>query len=73
MAVLAISVILQYYTGAPIVGIAPWSVPRIGQGHLEVTRREKSNSFPTPHNILLYIFWNLRYLIEVLKCFLDGI
>ena len=27
---------LQNYTGAPIVGIAPWSVPRIGQGHLEV-------------------------------------
>ena len=25
-----------YYTGAPIVGIARWSVPRIGQGHLEV-------------------------------------
>ena len=24
------------YTGAPIVGIARWSVPRIGQGHLEV-------------------------------------
>ena len=23
------------YTGAPIVGIARWSVPRIGQGHLE--------------------------------------
>ena len=27
---------LQQYTGAPIVGIARWSVPRIGQGHLEV-------------------------------------
>ena len=27
---------LLYYTGAPIVGIARWSVPRIGQGHLEV-------------------------------------
>ena len=26
----------RYYTGAPIVGIARWSVPRIGQGHLEV-------------------------------------
>ena len=25
-----------YYTGAPVVGIARWSVPRIGQGHLEV-------------------------------------
>ena len=25
-----------FYTGAPIVGIARWSVPRIGQGHLEV-------------------------------------
>ena len=24
------------YTGAPTVGIARWSVPRIGQGHLEV-------------------------------------
>ena len=24
------------YTGAPIVGIARWSVPRTGQGHLEV-------------------------------------
>ena len=24
------------YTGAPIVGIARWSVPRFGQGHLEV-------------------------------------
>ena len=24
------------YTGAPIVWIARWSVPRIGQGHLEV-------------------------------------
>ena len=25
-----------FYTGAPIVGIARWSVPGIGQGHLEV-------------------------------------
>ena len=24
------------YTGAPIVGIARWSVPGVGQGHLEV-------------------------------------
>ena len=24
------------YTGAPIVGIARWSVPRIGKCHLEV-------------------------------------
>ena len=30
------------------------------------TRREKFNFFPTPHNILLYFFRNLRYLIEVL-------
>ena len=37
------------------------------------TRRKKSNFFPLLHNILLYFFWNLRYLIEVLKCFLDGI
>ena len=39
------------------------------------TLREKSNFFPLLHNIpvLLYIFWNLRYLIKVLKCFLDGI
>ena len=27
---------IEQYTGAPIVGIARWSVPRIGQGHLEV-------------------------------------
>ena len=27
---------LYSYTGAPVVGIARWSVPRIGQGHLEV-------------------------------------
>ena len=27
---------ISIYTGAPIVGIARWSVPRIGQGHLEV-------------------------------------
>ena len=27
---------LRIYTGALIVGIAQWSVPRIGQGHLEV-------------------------------------
>ena len=37
------------------------------------TRREKFNFFPAPHNILLYFFRNLQYLIEVLKCFLDGI
>ena len=37
------------------------------------TRREKFNFFPTPRNILLYFFRNLRYLIEVLKCFLDSI
>ena len=37
------------------------------------TRREKFNSFPATHNILLYFFRNLLYLIEVLKCFLDGI
>ena len=37
------------------------------------TRREKFNFFPKPHKILLYFFRNLRYLIEVLKCFLDGI
>ena len=37
------------------------------------TRCEKFNSFPTTHNILLYFFQNLLYLIEVLKCFLDGI
>ena len=37
------------------------------------TRREKFKFFPAPHNILLYFFRNLRYLIEVLKCFLDGI
>ena len=37
------------------------------------TRCENFNFFPTPHNILLYFFRNLRYLIEVLKCFLDGI
>ena len=24
------------YTRAPIVGIGQWSVPKIGQGHLEV-------------------------------------
>ena len=28
--------LIYKYTGAPIVGIARWSVPRIGQGHLEV-------------------------------------
>ena len=37
------------------------------------TRREKFNFFPTPHNIILYFFRNLRYFIEVLKYFLDGI
>ena len=37
------------------------------------TRPEKFNSFPATHNILLYFFQNLLYLIEVLKCFLDGI
>ena len=37
------------------------------------TRREKFNSFLAKHNILLYFFKNLLYLIEVLKCFLDGI
>ena len=37
------------------------------------TRREKFNFFLTPHNVLFYFFRNLRYLIEVLKCFLDGI
>ena len=37
------------------------------------TRREKFNSFPATNNILLYLFQNLLYLIEVLKCFLDGI
>ena len=37
------------------------------------TRREKLNSFPATHNIILYFFQNLLYLIEVLKCFLDGI
>ena len=37
------------------------------------TRREKFNSFPATHNILLYFFQNLLYLIEVLKCFLNGI
>ena len=37
------------------------------------TRREEFNSFPAPHNILLYFFQYLLYLIEVLKCFLDGI
>ena len=37
------------------------------------TRREKFNSFPATHNILLYFFRNLLYLIEVLKCCLDGI
>ena len=28
--------LINNYTGVPIVGIARWSVPRIGQGHLEV-------------------------------------
>ena len=37
------------------------------------TRPEKLNSFLATHNILLYFFRNLLYLIEVLKCFLDGI
>ena len=37
------------------------------------TRREKFNSFPATHNILLYFFRNLLYLIEVLKCFLECI
>ena len=37
------------------------------------TRREKFNSFFAMHNILLYFFQDLLYLIEVLKCFLDGI
>ena len=40
------------------------------------TRREKSNFFPALHNIvllLLFLFFNVRYLIEVLKCFLDSI
>ena len=37
------------------------------------TRHEKFNSSPSTHNILLYFFQNLLYLIEVLKCFLDGI
>ena len=38
---------------------------------LHHTRREKFNFFPAPHNIrvLLYFFRNLRYSIEVLKCF----
>ena len=31
------------------------------------SRREKFNSFPATHNILLYFFRNLLYLIEVLK------
>ena len=30
------SKLYRVYTGAPFVGIARWSVPRIGQGHLEV-------------------------------------
>ena len=37
------------------------------------TRREKFNFLPAPSNILLYFYLNLRYLIDVLKCFLDGI
>ena len=37
------------------------------------TRRGKFNSFPATHNILLYFFQNMLYLIEVLKCFLGGI
>ena len=37
------------------------------------TRREKFNSCSATHNVLLYIFQNMLYLIEVLKCFLDGI
>ena len=37
------------------------------------TRRAKFNFFPAPHNILLYFFRNLRYLIEVLEFFLNGI
>ena len=37
------------------------------------TRRKKSSFSLLRYNILLYFFWNLRYLIEVLKCFLYGI
>ena len=45
----------------------------LGSYCLHHTRREKFNSFPATHNILLSFFQNLLYLIEVLKCFLDGI
>ena len=38
------------------------------------TRRKNSNFFPAPYNILFFFFfWNLRYLIKLLKCFFDGI
>ena len=37
------------------------------------TPREKFNSFPPTRNIQLYFFRSPLGLIEVLKCFLDGI
>ena len=48
------------YTAAPILGIARWSVPRIGQGHLEVKWKQTGPYLVTCVTIIFINFFLIK-------------